>query len=245
MKTVYRTCSTLLFCFLVLLTVRPAHALLTPIPADEAASLAAYGACRLFGGTPGDCNFLWLDPVGTDVTWVSFDLTFDTASIAIGSTPFFGCEFAASGTCVPVEVVTVGGVQSPLADFSATTAEITTPRPTASAPVFLVDNTLGTASLTWNLASNPVPGVEGAQNFFGIEVISNLGPIVGVEYFDQPGSYDLSFASFSCTTQDNSTCGSATPITGINFIVPEPSTLLLLSSGLAGLGIVGRRRDQL
>jgi hypothetical protein len=58
-----------------------------------------------------------------------------------------------------------------------------------------------------------------------------LVPYNAVQYFDQPGDYDISFENTVCTNDSvpPTSCGSPDGRVGVNFIqVPEPSSLLSL-----------------
>ena len=176
------------------------------------------------------CKAILLDPPADQVKSVDFTLSFDAGRFEVIDTERYLGVFSESGTQVPLTLATIGGVQAfepdPGIDWSTTT----NPR-AGTVGDLVVNNALGIASLAFDLSSNPTPPGSEAQNFFAFLIrTKDLSPITGIEYFDEPGTYDVQFTSFSCLTVDDVACGTGHPVYGFNLTIPEPSTLALFGA---------------
>ncbi|GCA91786.1 hypothetical protein myaer87_17260 [Microcystis aeruginosa 11-30S32] len=157
-------------------------------------------------------------------------MKYDTNKIKIGPDPsaFFFCDFSDGGFCPPIET------QTGVAELLEGDFPLQGPRP-GTVFTFTNNEDTGTLTLDYNLTANPADGT-GDRNFFGFD-LDVLTSFNAVEYFEQPGNYDIYFERFSCTANGIAdSCGSSNPVAGINFIkVPEPTSTI----GLLALGTLG------
>lgn len=221
----------------------PAHAAFGG-PVAAKASIIGYFACieaaDLDGViTPAErraCMLIAFDPVVEGVTSANLSLTFDPNKFQVSPIPLFFGDFSESGAFLPL-VEPVVGSQLPLEPAPAFDFDLSLSPRTGSSYSFVVDNTNGTVNLSMDFTNNPIPVNAAPQNFFGIQVLSKVGPVSGIQYFDTPGNYDFVQTSFSCTLADRvANCGSSTPIEGVNIsTVPEPNGIL---GSVASLGIL-------
>ena len=218
-----------------LLPIRPASAVLAGgLP--TVASLVAYRICVRAGRR--FCEFLLLDPPGNNVSQIGFTMKYDTNKIRIDTNPsaFFFCDFSDGGFCPPIET------QTGVAELLEGDFPLQGPRP-GTVFTFTNNEDTGTLTLDYNLTANPADGT-GDRNFFGfaLDVLTSFN---AVEYFEQPGNYDIYFERFSCTANGIAdSCGSSNPVAGINFIkVPEPTSILsLLALGTLGAASTLKRQ---
>lgn len=223
---------------------RPAHALAGGI---AGALLSAYAYDKCVEAKRSFCELLLLDPAGQDVTFISVLIRYDPTKMEIDPHAFLFCDFSGSGQCPPIIPAAFGSPQ-PLAADPGIDLSLATPRP-GTAFTFTNDVTTGTLTVTYDLSANPAPG-SGPRNFLGIGLYRTpaFASANAVQYFNTPGTYDLTISSASCTTLDGvNQCGSQHPVVGLNFVtsIPEPSTVLLLGSALPSLlGYGWRRRRQ-
>jgi hypothetical protein len=163
-----------------------------------------------------------IDPTGVDILRMGFDFTFDPTLVQVRTDPAthgFLCGFSVNGNCPQV-----GGSNIPLVFGD--------PLPNSTS-VFNIDNNLGRVVFAYDFSQTPVT-VFNETNFFAfqISVIDPTRPLDEFASFVQHPERPTQF----CTTASGEGCGS----------VPEPATILLLSTGLAGVGIkfYKRRRDK-
>lgn len=225
-----------------LLPIRPASAVIvtgvTGNPVPTFASLVAYRIC-VRKNRPNCGVLLILDPPGNNVSQIGFTMKYDTNKIKIGPDPsaFFFCDFSDGGFCPPIET------QTGVAELLEGDFPLQGPRP-GTVFTFTNNEDTGTLTLDYNLTANPADGT-GDRNFFGFD-LDVLTSFNAVEYFEQPGNYDIYFERFSCTANGIAdSCGSSNPVAGINFIkVPEPSSILSIL-GLGTLGAASTLKRQL
>ena len=224
-----------------LLPIRPASAVIvtgvTGNPVPTFASLVAYRIC-VRKNRPNCGVLLILDPPGNNVSQIGFTMKYDTNKIKIGPDPsaFFFCDFSDGGVCPPIET------QTGVAELLEGDFPLQGPRP-GTVFTFTNNEDTGTLTLDYNLTANPADGT-GDRNFFGFD-LDVLTSFNAVEYFEQPGNYDIYFERFSCTANGIAdSCGSSNPVAGINFIkVPEPSSILsILALGTLGAASTLKRQ---
>ena len=162
---------------------------------------------------------IYLDPTGVEIAKMGFDFTFDPTLVQVRTgTGTFGflCGFSENGNCPEPNGPNIPtGFGNPLPNSSS---------------FFNVDNSLGEVVFSYDFSNTPVTVLQDT-NFFGfqISVIDPNRPLGDFASFVQHPDRPTQF----CTTASGEGCGS----------VPEPATLILLGSGLAGVGIkLSKRR---
>lgn len=215
----------------------------------EFASLLAYTICRDAETPPSVQNCLGVailfDPSAVRITDVSLSLRYDP-SMWIFRPDWSGvlCDFSKNGPC-PMDRAAVGTF--PVSRFTWNPGDplpVVPGEPRSGATLVVTDDrTQGVVSFSYSFASPLTLSEE--QNIFqlGFEPVTPFGGLVAT-YHDQPGNYQFTQTNFNCTAVDSSgSCGSNTPITGFDLRpVPEPTTLLLFGTGLAGVAMKMRRR---
>ena len=189
-------------------------------------SLAAYYLC--VEKKRSSCELLLLDPPGDNITNLGFTVKYNPGKIAFDSnpTPYFFCDFSSGTLCPPTDPQS--GIQ-PILDGNFIVANHPQSNRNNTSFTYTNDILTNTVSLNYDLSANPADASIGT-NFFGLE-FNVLVPYNAVQYFDQPGDYDISFENTVCTNDSvpPTSCGSPDGRVGVNFIqVPEPSSLLSL-----------------
>ena len=176
--------------------------------------VALDGAGNAIRDTAGNPVFnITIDPTGVDIARIGFDFTFDPTLVQVrtdSNTNGFLCGFSINGSCPP----TTG---------SPVPVVFGDPLPNSTS-FFNIDNTLGRVLFSYDFSTTPVTVFE-ETNFFGFQISvidpnRSLGDFASfVQHPERPTQF--------CTTASGEGCGS----------IPEPATVLLLGSGLAGLGV--------
>jgi hypothetical protein len=220
---------------------------------DGAGSLAAFLACIAIGGAagppldsnPGLCRTIALavDPPSRNVTSLSTTLQYDTSRFTFDrqGSGFLG-PFSLDGGNAPA-VVREGTLPVDLLPSSG----LNPGHPLPGSSVALTD-TGGKVTLDYQLSS-PI-GIDQDANFFLFSFNFNDPPLVTISqstatYFSNGTGLDFNQTAFSCATVDFGSCGSTHPVSGITLdlaVVPEPTTLLLWGTTMAGLGLAARWR---
>lgn len=133
----------------------------------------------------------------------------------------------------------VSGSQISFGTFTPTgTGTATLPPPTVNFTLFVdqVSPTAGTAQFVGSISGSFTQG-GGASSFSSLvwtpNEVATIGPVTYDLIFDQGSNGVRIGAEFNTSVQ---------AIATVQSTVPEPSTYALMAAGLAGLGLVARRR---
>jgi PEP-CTERM motif len=204
-------------------------------------SVKAYSKCIAEGKPREHCAKLGklIDPPTVGLTSLSFSYEYDpTLWTFLPNESGLLCELSLGGGC-PSPEAQIGTF--PLTELPDT-ATPGAPLPGASLSV-VNDAAAGIVTISYVLGSPILSDATETSDrnifllMFEAAVPFDAGSLL-VTYFDQPGNYQFTQLSASCTTTHPEwTCGSDTPVTGLSIsTVPEPATSGMI---VVGLGLVG------
>jgi hypothetical protein len=169
-----------------------------------------------------------LDPPGK-ISSVGFEMHYDPTKIKIDvADSGFLCDFSVGGSCPANDPGTITQLSAPLV--------VGGPRSGTGYTLTVGSNTV---TLTYDLSGNPA--LAGSDRDFFALAFTTLQPEGSAQFDYQTNVGDMYQMNTTCTLTDGQQCGSDNPTPGFSF-TPEPSSLLLMGSGVLGLSGFLRKR---
>jgi hypothetical protein len=174
----------------------------------------------------------------------------DTGSISFGGVTVNGAPVVGSGTqqVLQVDGTVTTSLLGPLA-ISSTQFNLTNPTGRSNVTASISGTLAPLGSLSWSVYLDPTNNPFGTGELIASASLSDPSPMLTVGFFDPvpailasvPGPFSLT-ELLSISAPTGSTVSFNSSVTATSVATPEPASLMVLGSGLLGLGLIAPAR---